>query len=607
MLSYLQPGELKTYGYAGGLIEYTLRSQLLDEKTWKLFVNQFRLKSDDSDGGWRGEFWGKMMRGGALTYRATKNRALYGILKNSVLDMMSAAEKDGRISTYSEEKELFGWDLWGRKYVLLGMLYFYEIAESKVLKKRIVRNCMRQADCIIGKVGKGKKNIFDTSSFWGALNSCSLLDPFVKLYRLTDEKRYFDFCEYIVETGFDKDVNLIELCLGKEKYPYEFPNPKAYETISCFEGLAEFYRVTGREQYLTAVKNFVDMLEKTDYTIIGCCGCKNELFDHSSLKQTEPSADVMQETCVSVTLAMLCERLLEITGDEKYAAMLEKTTYNAIFGAVNNREQTMVRCVARTWVNSNPISVPHESYPFDSYSPLFRNRRARLVGGFKELQNGRTYGCCACIGSAGTAIAALGAVMKQNGGLTVNLYQSARVETQIDGKTIHLRMHANLYGRPYVSLLVSGGEFALRLRMPQWAKNFRVEIGGQLVTESPVNGYLTLKRQWNGDKIELFFKMPVTAHMLNGKTAFTRGPVVLARDSRFEDFSAPLSEAFSDGQELSSRVCKIVKNTHFESNLTVKLTLKQGTVMLCDYSEAGKNYDDEQCDISVWQECGVCR
>ena len=34
---------------------------------------------------------------------------------------------------------------------------------------------------------------------WGGLAASSILEPFVKLYRATAEKKYLDFCQYIVD------------------------------------------------------------------------------------------------------------------------------------------------------------------------------------------------------------------------------------------------------------------------------------------------------------------------------------------------------------------------------------------------------------------------
>lgn len=59
-----------------------------------------------------------------------------------------------------------------------------------------------QADCIIEQVGEPPK-VPITSLGWSPnhIESSTLLEPFMRLYNRTGEKRYLDFARYIVSTG----------------------------------------------------------------------------------------------------------------------------------------------------------------------------------------------------------------------------------------------------------------------------------------------------------------------------------------------------------------------------------------------------------------------
>ena len=59
-------------------------NQLLCREDWELFLRQFSFASDDDDRGWRGEYFGKMMRGACMTYQYTENEALYELLRETV-------------------------------------------------------------------------------------------------------------------------------------------------------------------------------------------------------------------------------------------------------------------------------------------------------------------------------------------------------------------------------------------------------------------------------------------------------------------------------------------------------------------------------------------
>ncbi len=92
-------------------LDFALRRQLLSPGTWADFARVFTADSDDEDRGWRCEYWGKMMRGACLCYRATGDEALYALLESTVRDLLRAQRPDGRFSTYSAACQLTGWDL----------------------------------------------------------------------------------------------------------------------------------------------------------------------------------------------------------------------------------------------------------------------------------------------------------------------------------------------------------------------------------------------------------------------------------------------------------------------------------------------------------------
>ena len=126
----------------------------------------------------------------------------------------------------------------------------------------------------------------------------------------------------------------------------------------------------------------------------------------------------------------------------------------------------------------------------------------------------------------------------------------------------------------------------------------QVSIDGENCQGVIENGYLKICRVWGKNKVVVRFKVAVRAVLLNKKVAFTRGPIVLARDCRLDDIQKPISMNLRNGKNVRA---KQVKNTAFTSNVAYQIQTKDGVVTLCDYAQAGKNYDEEKCDITVWQ------
>ena len=232
MYNYLPIGAAKYEDTAHKNALFILQKQLKDRTLWKKFVSVFEEKADINDNGWRGEYFGKMMRGACLTYRYLPDAELYDILYQTVQGLLKTQGEDGRITTYTQEAEFHGWDMWTRKYVLVGCLYFYEICTDEAFKTEILNALQRHVDYLIEKIGVDKISILDTSHWYGGLNSSSILEPIVELYRLTREEKYLTFAEYILNMGGCKGGNLLELAEQDELMPYQYPEVKAYEMMS---------------------------------------------------------------------------------------------------------------------------------------------------------------------------------------------------------------------------------------------------------------------------------------------------------------------------------------------------------------------------------------
>lgn len=617
-------------GFIDQAIRYIENFQLLDSGLWERFVSQFRWDSD-YDAGWRGEFWGKMMRGACFTYSYTKTQTLYEILKKTVCDMMASADQAGRITTYGLNHEFDGWDIWTRKYVLLGMQYFIEICTDEAFNQTVIASMKRQADYIISKIGskeEGKIPINAATRHWRGLNSSSLLEPIVRLYSLTKECRYLDFATYIVNEGGMDVANVFELAYENKLYPYQYPATKAYEMMSCFEGLLEYYRITGEEKYKKSIINFADKILDHDFTIIGCCGCTHELFDHSTVRQTNTNNGfIQQETCVTVTLMKFLYQLTLLTGDAKYSDAFETSLYNAFLGSINTE-----KAIDSTIRQIYPEAV-FEPMPFDSYSPLTAGTRGLRIGGLQLMSDKHYYGCCACIGAAGNGLISKMALLTTKKGLNLNLYIDGEIRTATPGGNKISFVTQTGYPRDggvKITLHMEEGEhFELLLRNPGWSKKTEISVNGEKVPEG--HGYISVSRNWeDGDTITLQFDMrtaaiypiPYGSQVLMNEVvegynyvipkfdeedpiaknhiALRRGPIILAQENRLGySVDTPVSiEVDKDGYV---DVEIPVKDTAPYSHIVeARVPLKGGERMnVTDYASAGKLWTEES-KMAAW-------
>ena len=608
-------------------VSFLTNNQLLDREMWRRFVDQFRNPTDGTNNGWRGEYWGKMMRAGALVYEYSRDRELYAVLDETVRDMLSVIGTDGRISSFTKETEFRAWDIWCRKYVMLGLEYFYDVADETWLKVKIVSALCRVADYIICHIGEGEDQIpiNKATSHWLGLNSSSILEPMVRLFRLTGSMKYFEFAKYIVESGGAEGLNIFDRAYENILKPYQYGVAKAYEMMSCFEGLLEFYRLTEIEKYKTAVINFAKSIIETEVSVIGSCGCTHELFDHTKTRQTQFYDGIMQETCVTVTWMKLCSQLLRLTGEAVFADEIERSFYNAYLGSLNTNmiasidTEYIAKRYKKEFGEGEPTILP---LPFDSYSPLIPGKRGRKIGGFQFMADKSYYGCCVCIGAAGVGVVAKHAVMLYQNSVTVNFYEAGENIIDTDNGKITIRTETDYPADGRIKMKISSEcGFWLRLRVPAWSKKTVIpedsrifdgyaEIGlsaGEREIEIQLDMSIreTLPEKWDMDVlfIDTCGKMrpPVPVRHKDEDDRYislSRGPLTLAADSRLgKDAGSDFTFARKKGKiaceaQIGGRVgddpCML--KCRFED-------AEGKEFFLIDYASAGKDMDSV---IAAW-------
>lgn len=550
-------------------------AQLKDKELWETLVLQFIKKADSADCGWRGEFWGKLMRGACLVYSYTKDAELYDILSKTVKDLLAVQDEFGRISTYKVENEFSGWDVWCRKYVMLGLCYFLEICKEENIRTDIINSLKTQLNYFIEHVGKGKKEFYETSDIWGCINSYSILQPIVKIYKLTKEKRYLEYAYELIESQDVRGMNFHKVSLENKLAPFEYSVNKAYETISFFEGLVEFYEVTGEEEYMVSAENFADKMLKTDFTIVGGSGCYGEQFNNATKSQVVYSTKEMQETCVTVTVMKFLTQLFLHTGKTSYFDAVERCYYNLYSSTINYD------------YNINVLPV------FLSYSPILHNVRWLLQGGKKDIAPERFYGCCLSIGSAGIGMLPKGGMFIKDDIIYLNYLSDAEYTVGEDIKFMVTGGYPNAGDLKIKFEKTPIRPIKLKIRKPAWCENF--SITGKNLCFEEIDGYILTEIK---DVCEIVYSMDMPIKYIVSSTvnedidyrvALMRGPLVLSKDDlRSDDI---IDFDFN---------CNYAEETVKEGVNNYTITLKNGSKFdLKKYSDCGKKNFNFDC-VDVW-------
>jgi len=478
-----------------------------------------------------GEMWGKAVRSGCMLYRYNHDPRLKTTMKESVYRLLGATRSNGSLSTIPVERQpdSASGDMWERKYVLLGLDEYYRQVEQD---PKVLEAMMKQADCIIDQVGPEPK-VPITSMGWSPnhIESSTLLEPFMRLYGWTGEQRYLDFAAYIVSTGGSMGYDIFRQAYDNVRPRLMGgPYPKAYEMMSVFEGLVDYYRVTGDEYCKTAAINLYHNIMKYELTIIGNAGGDQpyhpavcgEAWDDTALEQTNPDITRMMETCVGVTWMKFASHILRLTGDPVAVDAIENYVYNGLIGA---------------------MMPSGEGF---SYVNMLNGRKCTNQGWGWEF-GGLMVTCCNLNGPMGMAYIPYVAVMNSKEGPVVNLWNACDATAKTpSGKNVKLNLDTTY---PYSEKIVmtvtpdQAENFTVKLRIPSWTEAPVVKVAGKAVSGVVPGQYLDLKRTWNaGDKVEITF--PMACHKIDAPHGSNRagdnfvalkyGPIVLARDENID-------------------------------------------------------------------------
>lgn len=259
--------------------------------------------------------------------------------------------------------------------------------------------------------------------------------------------------------------------------------PKAYEMMSCFEGLCEMYRITGDPLYFEACHKLINTIIRDEIMIVGS-GSMAEIWCHGKMRQTEPMYQGM-ETCVTATWMKFLYQMLRLTGDSRYADELETSLYNALLASMSPKGEW--------W----------------SYYAGLMGERVHSHQQFPDV----VMSCCVANGPRGLMITPSWAVMTTADGAAINLYgkMNSTVKTP-SGQPLKINMESEYPVQGNVAATVNlpqSEAFALELRIPQWSKRTAIKINGE-----PYDGYIlpgtyaSIERTWNdNDKIEVELDM----------------------------------------------------------------------------------------------------
>jgi hypothetical protein len=359
-----------------------------------------------------------------------------------------------------------------------------------------------------------------------------------ELYRTTGERKYLKLAGIFVTMRGSQpggsDQQQAKVPLRQESEAVGHAVTAAY--LWC--GAADIFAETGEAALLSALERlWSDVTTRKMYLTGGTAALHRGESFRTVLKRRPdsvheafgmpyqlPNRTAYNETCANIAHAMWSWRLLTLTGDAKYADVMERVWYNGMLSALGLE--------GRDYFYTNPLRRGPKDVPLLSNDSATR---------WPNTTPASPLNCFCCPPSLARTIAQLHtyAYGLSDDAVWIHLYGSSRLQTKLPGGTPITLSQATEYpwtGKVTIRLeQAPATEMAVRLRIPGWAASATITINGRPAgQEAQPGSYCELRRRWApGDTVELDLPMPVVMvenHPLveenRNHIAVMRGPLV---------------------------------------------------------------------------------
>lgn len=479
-------------------------------------LDNFRIAAGLKDGEYRGKMVFldsdvyKWLEAVAYELQANPDPALQQ-QADEVIDLVAAAQQpDGYLNTYYQLKEPDArWtDLdFGHELYCAGHLFEAAVAYARATgTKKLLEVATRFADLLVDVFGSGKNQ--------GTSGHEEVELALVKLYRATGNAAYLDLAKTFIDRrgkGVMRGLGWMKAEYHQDRVPVREQDRvegHAVRAMYLNAGVADLYLETGEEALLQSLERQWQDMTRGKLFLTGGLGSRYEGEGFGDPYEL-PSDQCYCETCAAIGSVFWNWRMLQITGEARFADLIERALYNGVLSGVSL-----------------------DGSEFFYMNPLLSR------GGYARKP---WYTVACCPPNLMRLFASLPQyfVSYDRGGLQVHLYGSGTVHLPQDGgQGIALSMQSDYPWDGRVTLTVdqaNGSVWELRLRKPGWCERFTVRVNDEPVEAPRLDaGYIVLERAWQpGDEVALEFGIEpyfVEAHprvdAVRDSVAIQYGPVV---------------------------------------------------------------------------------
>ena len=480
------------------------------------YIKVFENPADTNS--WRAEHIGKWLETACNAMAYSQDAQLRVMVDEVVARLITLQQPDGWLGSYAPEYRFhnYDWkknvdkkyepfydgpfyDVWCHYLTMGGLIRCYEITGNQ----RALAAARSIADLLIATFGEGKQDIMLINHDHGFGPGVGIF-PVSKLYLLTGDVRYRDFCRYILsQYGRKGKVPIMLTDTVVAQYPFpDWAQIKHCEFELCLAGMCQLHRATGDPDLFATCRNIYD----------GYFAPLTGTICAHGFKTAPPGMHVPDtyygflETCDIVPMLRWFLEMAQITGDSQYLDALEWNLYNSLL----SRDLPD----GRVWPG---VDVPKDDF----------------------------FHCCYSMLSVGLSYIPNWVYCTTPDGILVNLYESSVVSARVAGVNTIIEQTTQYPLDGTINLIIKpekAASFELGLRIPRWCGKAKVFVNGKALRGAePKSGtLLAIRRLWKtSDTVRLVLDMPARAirREFAGQSArpvvtLERGPLLLALAAR---------------------------------------------------------------------------
>lgn len=371
----------------------------------------------------------------------------------------------------------------------------------------------------------------------------------IELYRTTGEAAYLQLAQDLLElrdrvNGGDDNQDRVPLRDQRAVAGH------AVRANYLYAGVADVMLEVGDDELTSVLEQLWADVVDTKLHLTGGCGA---LYDGASPdgapEQSQitrvhqaygrayqlPNTTAHNETCAAIGMILWSWRMLLLTGEGRYADLIETILYNGLLAAIG--------ADGKSYFYTNPLRQARElPYPLRRPGDTAIDPVPAPPASDARLRQ-EWLSCFCCPPNIARTLTELPYLGYASGpdGVWVHQFWESEIRLPWDGQEIVLCQQTDYPASGRIRLAVtmsSPTSFVLRVRIPAWAEGAVVTVGGGSV-ERREDGYAVIERTWSaGDEVVVELPLRVRkivghrlAEEVSNQVALVRGPVVYCLES----------------------------------------------------------------------------